>query len=197
MLAQVIVVFDQGDTMKNLQDLRIFIETARLGSLSACARHLDLSSAVVSAAVKRLEAEIDTVLFICSTRRLRLTGKDEQYLKHCRDAVDILDNAYAGLHDNDADLTGTIRLSASSDLGRNLVLPWLDDFMQIHPNYASYCHVTTFFGASYSYQCQSHHLLGHRFLPVARHLYSAMQIKTSLMSYKKIILGGSCIKKFW
>ncbi len=128
--------------MKNLQDLRIFIETARLGSLSACARHLDLSPAVVSAAVKRLEVEIDTVLFIRSTRRLRLTSKGEQYLTHCQDAVDILDNAYAGLHDNDADLTGTIRLSASSDLGRNLVLPWLDDFMQIHPKVTLQLHMS-------------------------------------------------------
>lgn len=50
--------------MKNLQDLRIFIETARVGSLSACARNLELSPAVVvvSAAIKRLEAEIETVL---------------------------------------------------------------------------------------------------------------------------------------
>ena len=128
--------------MKNLQDLRIFIETARLGSLSACARYLDLSPAVVSAAVKRLEAEIETVLFVRSTRRLRLTSKGEQYLKHCRDAVAILDNAYAGLHDNDAELTGTIRLSASSDLGRNLVLPWLDDFMQIHPKVTVQLHMS-------------------------------------------------------
>ena len=128
--------------MKNLQDLRIFIETARLGSLSACARHLDLSPAVVSAAVKRLEVEIDTVLFIRSTRRLRLTSNGEQYLKHCQDAVDILDNAYAGLHDNDTDLTGTIRLSASSDLGRNLILPWLDDFMQVHPKVTVQLHVS-------------------------------------------------------
>ena len=128
--------------MKNLQDLRIFIETARLGSLSACARHLDLSPAVVSAAVKRLEAEIETVLFIRSTRRLRLTSKGEQYLKHCRDAVAILDNAYAGLHDNDAELTGTIRLSASSDLGRNLILPWLDDFIDIHPKVTVQLHMS-------------------------------------------------------
>ena len=128
--------------MKNLQDLRIFIETARLGSLSACARHLDLSPAVVSAAVKRLEAEIETVLFVRSTRRLRLTSKGEQYLKHCRDAVAILDNAYAGLHDNDAELTGTIRLSASSDLGRNLILPWLDDFIDIHPKVTVQLHMS-------------------------------------------------------
>ena len=128
--------------MKNLQDLRIFIETARLGSLSACARHLDLSPAVVSAAVKRLEAEIETVLFIRSTRRLRLTSKGEQYLTQCKDAMVILDNAYAGLHDNDADLTGTIRLSASSDLGRNLILPWLDDFMDIHPKVTVQLHMS-------------------------------------------------------
>ena len=128
--------------MKNFQDLRIFIETARLGSLSACARHLDLSPAVVSAAVKRLEAEIETVLFVRSTRRLRLTSKGEQYLKHCRDAVAILDNAYAGLHDNDAELTGTIRLSASSDLGRNLILPWLDDFIDIHPKVTVQLHMS-------------------------------------------------------
>ena len=128
--------------MKNLQDLRIFIETARLGSLSACARHLDLSPAVVSAAVKRLEIEIETVLFIRSTRKLRLTSKGEQYLKHCRDAVAILDNAHAELHNNAAELTGTIRLSASSDLGRNLILPWLDDFMNIHPQVSIQLHMS-------------------------------------------------------
>jgi len=113
-----------------------------VGSLSACARHLDLSPAVVSAAVKRLEAEIETVLFIRSTRRLRLTSKGEQYLTQCKDAMVILDNAYAGLHDNDADLTGTIRLSASSDLGRNLILPWLDDFIDIHPKVTVQLHMS-------------------------------------------------------
>ena len=115
---------------------------AHLGSLSACARHLDLSPAVVSAAVKRLEAEIETVLFIRSTRRLRLTSKGEQYLKHCQDAVAILDNAYAGLHDNDAELTGTIRLSASSDLGRNLILSWIDDFIDIYPKVMVQLHMS-------------------------------------------------------
>lgn len=84
--------------MKNLKDLKIFIETARLGSLSACARHMDLSPAVVSAAIKRLETELDTVLFIRSTRRLRLTNKGEQFLQHCREAVNILETAALELH---------------------------------------------------------------------------------------------------
>lgn len=85
---------------------------------------------------------IDTVLFICSTRKLRLTSKGEQFLQHCKDALGILDNAYAGLHDNDAELTGTIRLSAPSDLGRNWVLPWLDTFMDTHPKVSLQLHVS-------------------------------------------------------
>ncbi len=128
--------------MKNLQDLRIFIETARMGSLSACARHMDLSPAVVSASIKRLENDIDTVLFIRSTRKLRLTSKGESFLQHCKDALGILDNAVAELHDNDAELTGTIRLSAPSDLGRNWVLTWLDAFMQTHPKVDLQLHVS-------------------------------------------------------
>ena len=80
--------------MKEFAGFTYFYSTARLGSLSACARHLDLSPAVVSAAIKRLEAGVlETELFVRSTRRLRLTSKGEQYLKHCRDAVAILDNA--------------------------------------------------------------------------------------------------------
>jgi len=67
------------------------------------------------------------------TRKLRLTNQGEQFLQHCKDALGILDNAYAELQNNDAELTGTIRMSAPSDLGRNCVLRWLDDFMQTHP----------------------------------------------------------------
>lgn len=128
--------------MKNLQDLRIFIETARMGSLSACARYMDLSPAVVSASIKRLENDINTVLFIRSTRKLRLTSKGEQFLQHCKEAIGILDNAYADLHGNDAELTGTIRLSAPSDLGRNWVLHWLDAFMQTHPKVGLQLHIS-------------------------------------------------------
>lgn len=119
--------------MKNIQDLRIFIQTARLGSLSACARHLDLSPAVVSASIKRLEADIDTLLFVRSTRQLRLTDKGEQFLQYCTEAMSILDNGYALLHEEDCKFAGTLKISAPSDLGRTVLLPWLDEFMGMYP----------------------------------------------------------------
>lgn len=120
-------------TMKNIKDLRIFIEICRLGSLSACAREMDLSRAVVSASLKRLESELDTILLVRSTRKLRITSRGKHFLEKCRSAVELLDEAYANIHQEDPDFSGTIRLSAPSDLGRNILLPWLDEFLVSHP----------------------------------------------------------------
>lgn len=119
--------------MRNLQDLRIFLETARLGSLSACARQMNTTPAVTSAAVKRLEAELDTLLFIRSTRNLRLTEQGERFFPFCQEAVTLFEEGFAQLREQSQELQGQIRLSAPSDLGRNLLLPWLDAFMEKHP----------------------------------------------------------------
>lgn len=119
--------------MKSLKELRIFVETCREGSLSACARKLDLSPALVSAAIKRLEAELDTPLFVRSTRSLRLTLEGERFLSGCREALELLDETRASLDRSRIELRGVLQLSAPSDLGRNLLLPWLDDFMEQHP----------------------------------------------------------------
>lgn len=140
--------------MKNLKDLRIFIETSRLGSLSACARQMDLSPAVVSAAIKRLESELNTVLFVRSTRRLRLTVKGEQFLEHCREAVDILETAALQLQDDTHEITGNLSLSASSDLGRNIILPLIDDFMTLHPKVTVQLHLSDSYADLYGQQIE-------------------------------------------
>ena len=109
------------------------MSVCRLKSMSACAREMDLSRAVVSASLKRLEAELDTLLLVRSTRSLRLTSAGKLFLEKCSNAVELLDEAYAEIHKEAVDYSGTIRLSAPSDLGRNVVLPWLDEFMGRHP----------------------------------------------------------------
>ena len=119
--------------MKDLKDLRIFMSVCRLKSMSACAREMDLSRAVVSASLKRLEADLDTLLLVRSTRSLRLTAEGKLFLEKCRDAVELLDQAYADIHHKTVDFSGTIRMSAPSDLGRNVILPWIDEFMRKHP----------------------------------------------------------------
>ncbi|MBB1517632.1 LysR family transcriptional regulator [Aquipseudomonas guryensis] len=119
--------------MLRLDDLALFARTAELGSLSAAARELDCSPAVASAALKRLEQQLQVRLFVRSTRSLRLTGEGEQFLEHARSALHSLELGRQQLAGGKAAISGVLQLSAPSDFGRNVLLPWLDQLQQEHP----------------------------------------------------------------
>lgn len=119
--------------MKALQDLDIFVRTVETGSLSATARALNLTPAAASAALKRLEAELGAQLLVRSTRSLRLTEQGEQFLEQCRPALQMLQQASQQLATGQQALRGALKLAAPSDFGRNLLLPWLDEFQTLHP----------------------------------------------------------------
>ncbi|MFV3333972.1 LysR family transcriptional regulator [Pseudomonas sp. NY15437] len=119
--------------MLRFDDLQIFVRTAERGSLSAAARELELSPAVASAALKRLESELDVRLFARSTRSLRLTAEGELYLAHARAALQSLDDGRQLLAGGKSEIAGNFQVSAPSDFGRNVLLPWLDEFQALHP----------------------------------------------------------------
>lgn len=119
--------------MVRLDDLQVFIRAAELGSLSAAARQLDLTPAVASAALKRLEAELGAQLLARSTRSLRLTLPGERYLEHARVALASLQAGSLALVQGRQTLSGSLSLSVPSDLGRQALRPWLDDFLTQHP----------------------------------------------------------------
>lgn len=119
--------------MLRLDDLALFVRTAALGSLSAAARELNCSPAVASAALKRLEQQLETRLFVRSTRSLRLTAEGEQFLVHAGAALQSLADGKQLLAGGKATISGVLQLSAPSDFGRNVLLPWLDAFQAEHP----------------------------------------------------------------
>lgn len=119
--------------MLRFDDLALFVRTAELGSLSAAARELDCSPAVASAALKRLEQQLQTRLLVRSTRSLRLSLEGEQYLAHARAALASLEAGRQQLAGGRDRLDGVLQLAAPSDFGRNALLPWLDEFQAEHP----------------------------------------------------------------
>jgi DNA-binding transcriptional LysR family regulator len=119
--------------MIRLDDLGLFVRTAALGSFSAAAREADLLPGQASAAIKRLERELDLRLFVRSTRALRLTTEGEQYLATAHEVLDALHAGRERLRAADGPLTGVLRVAAPSDLGRNALLPWLTAFGAAHP----------------------------------------------------------------
>ncbi|MFJ3468661.1 LysR substrate-binding domain-containing protein [Pseudomonas sp. NPDC090201] len=119
--------------MDNLEAIRLFVEAAQLGGLSAAGRKLGLSPAAASARLLKLEASLSTRLFERTTRQLRLTDEGRLYLQHCRQALQALDDARAALSAEKKEIRGKIRLSATSDFGRHVLNPWLDEFTARYP----------------------------------------------------------------
>ncbi|WP_409268994.1 LysR family transcriptional regulator [Massilia sp. BHUDP2] len=119
--------------MIRLDDLALFVRTAALGSFSKAAREVNLLPGQASAAIQRLERELDIRLFARSTRSLRLTEEGKRYLPFAQDALDALREGYDGIRGDANCLTGTLQIAAPSDFGRNLLLPWISEFRRAHP----------------------------------------------------------------
>lgn len=128
--------------MVRLEDLQVFVRCVELGGLSAAARQLDITPAVASSALARLEAALDVRLLVRSTRRQHLSEAGERYLPHARAALQALADGHTELQAQQGRLSGQLRLSLPSDLGRHVLLPWLDRFQQDNPALRLWLHVS-------------------------------------------------------
>jgi len=122
-----------NESMKQLQGLLAFVETAAAGSLAAAARRLELTPAAVSKSLLKLEEQLGVRLMQRSTRRLRLTDEGERFLDKARAALRALDEAVADVSQSSATPAGRVRLSVGMAFGRRFVLPALPALTRAHP----------------------------------------------------------------
>jgi DNA-binding transcriptional LysR family regulator len=125
-----------------LEDLNVILKVAEFRNITAAAESLDMRTATASAAIKRVEKILGVELFIRTTRRLRLSIAGEKYIPHCEQALQILNLAQQNVKDDLDIIDGELRISVPSDLGRNLILPWLDEFMQTHTGVRIKVHIS-------------------------------------------------------
>lgn len=119
--------------MIRIDDLGLFLRSAALGSFTAAAVEAGLLPGQVTVAIKRLERELGVRLFIRTTRSLRLSAEGEQYLSTARSVLDHLSLGRENLRGINAPLHGILQVAVPSDLGRNILLPWLTEFRRLHP----------------------------------------------------------------
>lgn len=116
-----------------IEDLKVVLKVAECRSITAAATRLDMLTATASAAVKRVENGLGMELFIRTTRQLRLSNAGERYIPQVEKALLMLDQAKLQIRDDQDIVDGELRIAVSSDLGRNLVTPWLDEFIESYP----------------------------------------------------------------
>ncbi|MFL0799026.1 MAG: LysR family transcriptional regulator [Agarilytica sp.] len=115
-----------------LEDLQVVLKVAEFRSITAAAANLDMRTATASAALKRVESTLGAELFVRTTRHLRLSSVGERYIPKCEQALLMLDQAKQNMKEDLDVVDGELRIALSSDLGRNLVTPWLDEFMDTY-----------------------------------------------------------------
>jgi DNA-binding transcriptional LysR family regulator len=118
--------------IENTSDLRVLVQTARGGTLTAAAHALGITPAAASATLKRLEAQLGARLFERSTRAMRLTPQGQTLLDYAVRAFELLDEGESLVTADRGALVGTVRVASPSDLTRSTLLPWFDEFLALH-----------------------------------------------------------------
>ena len=120
----------------DVSHIRTVLEIVRRGSFSEAAAALSISQPAVSLHVQRLERELGARLLDRGGPRVRLTPHGEAFLRHAERIV----AADAEMREDIArlahDLTGSIRLAASTIPGEFLLPALLAHFTALHPNVA-------------------------------------------------------------
>ena len=119
--------------LDNLQELEIFGRVVSAGSMSAAARELDLSLAVVSKRVAALEERLGARLLHRTTRRQSLTPEGEVFHEHCTRILAEVAGAEASMLDQRGAMSGLLTLTATPAFGRQYLAPLVAEFQAEHP----------------------------------------------------------------
>lgn len=117
----------------DLNHVTAFVRVVREGSFTAAARALGLPKSSVSRSVAQLEQSLGARLLHRTTRKLNLTGAGVAFYERVSRALGEIDEATAAAADEQAELRGTVRLTAPLDVGVWALAPMLARFSRRHP----------------------------------------------------------------
>lgn len=111
----------------------MFIRAARLGGLSAAARDMSMSPAMVAKHLDALENRLGATLIHRTTRRLTLTEAGTAYIEPAERILAELGEAEAEISARTAAVEGLLRVSAPAAFGVLHITGLVSDFHRLHP----------------------------------------------------------------
>ena len=109
-----------------------FVAVANTGSFVGGSRALGVSTAHVSRSIARLEARVQTQLFVRTTRTIRLTATGRILLDHCRRIILERDEAFA-MVDEGGEPQGELRVTCAAAMGERFFAPIIRRFCERYP----------------------------------------------------------------
>ena len=119
--------------MDKLGDIELFVNVVKTGGLAAAGRKMSLSPASVTLRMNRLEESYGVRLLPRTTRRVSLTDEGAVFLDHCQKILQEVSRAEESLSPRGDEISGKLRVTAATDIGKQYVAPALAEFRRIHP----------------------------------------------------------------
>ncbi len=118
----------------NLFDMLVFVRVVDAGSLSAAARELNLSLAVISRKLSRLEERLGVRLINRTTRTLALTEEGAAFHVRCVRILAEIDEAETEVTKGRDAAVGLLRITSTFAFGRRRLARLLQEFRSAHRN---------------------------------------------------------------
>jgi DNA-binding transcriptional LysR family regulator len=123
----------ESPAMFDLNDVAMFVQVVRCGSIAVAARRVGVPSNTVSRRIQQLEARLGTRLMQRSTRKLTLTSAGRAFHERCAGAVDWLFEAGQELMTGSHEPGGLVRVAAPADFFDFFPMEWVAGFLAAHP----------------------------------------------------------------
>lgn len=120
------------DVFDNLTKYKIFLSVAENKSISKAAVQLYISQPAVSIAIRKLEENLNTTLFIRKSKGVELTEKGRLLYDSAQKALNILSDTEKRL--KFPENTGYLRIASSNVLCKHFLMPYLKKFTNLYPN---------------------------------------------------------------
>ncbi|OQW79933.1 MAG: LysR family transcriptional regulator [Proteobacteria bacterium ST_bin11] len=119
--------------MDKFNNMQVFCRIVELGTFSAVAKELKLSTMMISKYIVQLEASLGVVLLHRTTRSLSLTSAGEAYYNRSKQLLEDLADLEASTAQLGERVKGTIKISAPIDFGGMYMVPAIEAYIRRYP----------------------------------------------------------------
>jgi len=120
-------------SFEQLKSMVVFAQVVEQGNLTAAAKHIGLSRAVISYHIKKLESQIGVKLLNRSTRAIALTDAGLEYYQSCRIIAEQAAVANQQIENLKNEPEGLLKITCPVNVGLQMVVPALNDFRRLYP----------------------------------------------------------------
>lgn len=119
--------------MNKLDLLKTFVRVAELSSFTLASDALGLPRSSVSEQIRTLEQLMNTRLLLRTTRKVQTTPDGQVLYERSKDLLAQMDEVESLFRQDNAVLSGRLRVDMPTAVARRLVLPRLREFIDRHP----------------------------------------------------------------